>query len=191
MGVLADLIALVNGNTEKTLDVLIQEKATETNNKVDSVDAKIQVGNNTIGVTNNTGGSTISGTVFAKLNKLLADWTTTRAGYLDTTVSSRASQTSVDSINTNVGTLINGRVVKSVQRGVVSSNAFNNSITIVNHNGVNIYKSIIILTGFLHYSGKSVGVWVESRNSDSFTLKIMFPQYTESGSVSWELIEFY
>lgn len=191
MGILADLIALVNGNTEKTLDVLIQEKATETNSKIESkasqtsVDAVknlVQDGNNLVGANNNTGGSIGVGSISARINKLLTDWTTTRAGYLDT-------------INTNVGTLLNGRVLKSVQRGVVSSNAFNYSTATVNHNIVSLNKSILIITTPLSRSGGVVSVWVANRipissQSEAFTLQIS--QSPDGGTaVSWELVEFY
>lgn len=189
MGILADLITLVNGNTEKTLDVLIQEKATETNSKIDnrasqesivSLDTKVQTGNNLIGATNNTGGTASAGSIFAKLNKLLTDWTTTRAGYLDT-------------INTNVGTLLDGRVVKSVQRGVVEHIVGQNTHQIY-ISPVNLNKSLIIvsaqgrpniitstanaLCGGRLLSSNQIEVWITSSTGQTFAL-------------SWELIEFY
>ena len=47
-----------------------------------------------LGATNNTGGTTSAGTVMAKLNKLLTDWTATRAGYIDTINTNAARLTS-------------------------------------------------------------------------------------------------
>lgn len=173
MGVLAYLIALVNGNTEKTLDVLIQEKATETNGKVDSIDTKVQAGNNLIGATNNTGGTASAGSIFAKLNKLLTDWTTTRAGYLDT-------------INTNVGSLVNGRVVKSVQRGNVQlpNSLGSDSPLLVPINAVNISKTAIFLTC-------TVGdTLVRIRLLNSTQLEVMRFGLVAT-SVDWQVIEFY
>lgn len=82
----------INNDLNKTLDVLIEEKT---------------------GVVNATGGTATSGGIFAKLNKLLTDWTTTRAGKIDnidTTVSSRASQTSITTLQNTINT-INGNVV--------------------------------------------------------------------------------
>jgi len=50
-----------------------------------------------LGATNNTGGTVSAGTVMAKLNKLLTDWTTARAG-------------KIDAINTNTAKLTDARV---------------------------------------------------------------------------------
>ena len=50
-----------------------------------------------LGESNNTGGTVSAGTVMAKLNKLLTDWTTARAGKIDT-------------INTNAAKLTDARV---------------------------------------------------------------------------------
>lgn len=77
----------VNSDLSKPLNTLIEEKT---------------------GAVNATGGTATAGGIFAKLNKLLTDWTTARAGKIDT-------------IATDVGTLINGRVVKSMQTGVVAA----------------------------------------------------------------------
>lgn len=102
----------VNSNLGKSLDTLIEEKT---------------------GTVNATGGTATSGGIFAKLNKLLTDWTTSRAGKvdnLDAAISTRASQTSIttlqntaNGINAATAELINGRVVKSVQTGVVAVTA--------------------------------------------------------------------
>ena len=46
------------------------------------------------GAVNDTGGTSTAGTVMAKLNKLLTDWTVTRAGYIDTINTNAAHMTS-------------------------------------------------------------------------------------------------
>lgn len=169
----------INSNLNKSLDVLIQEKATETNGKVDSVDAKIQVGNNTIGATNNTGGSTISGTVFAKLNKLLTDWTTTRAGYLDT-------------INANVGTLLDGRVVKSVQRGVAEFRT--DTVMSISINTVNAQKCMVILDGNFSNSSSNDSIpYCKNLTSNLLEIYANFinASYGSMRFISWQVIEFY
>lgn len=180
MGVLADLIALVNGNTEKTLDVLIQERATETNGKVDSkasqtsvdtVKNLVQDGNNLVGANNNTGGSIGVGSISARINKLLTDWTTTRAGYLD-------------NINANVGTLLNGRVVKSVQRGTVQLNLGSDIPLLVPINAVNASKTAIFITS----SSGSITIFIRLINDT----QLEFRKFGATGTFTdWQVIEFY
>ncbi len=51
---------------------------------IDNIDLTLDEIEALIGQTGNTGGTTSSGTVMAKLNKLLTDWTTTRASYINT-----------------------------------------------------------------------------------------------------------
>lgn len=63
-----------------------------------------------LGATNNTGGTATAGTVMAKLNKLLTDWTAARAGY-------------IDAINTNTARLTStraGYIDKLVNFGTTS-----------------------------------------------------------------------
>lgn len=63
-----------------------------------------------IGATNNTGGTVSAGTIMAKLNKLLTDWTAARAGY-------------IDAINTNTARLTStraGYIDKLVNFGTTS-----------------------------------------------------------------------
>ena len=174
MGVLADLIALVNGNTEKTLDVLIQEKTTETNSNIASVDAKVQAGNNLVGANNNTGGSVGVGSLSARINKLLTDWTTTRAGYLD-------------NINTNVGSLVNGRVVKSVQRGTTNilSTVPSGEPVITTISNVNTSKTAIFFTS------TTVASMTMSMRLLNDT-KLEFRKYGPYEiNIDWQVIEFY
>jgi len=129
---------VINSNLNKSLDILIQEKATETNSKIDN----------------------------------------------------RASQTSVDSINTNVGTLLNGRTVKSVQSGVATS-SITEPIT-VSHSSVNVSKSIILLNGSNNVGagdGYAAMPYVMSKNSTNFVFG--FPFTNTTYPISWQVIEFY
>ncbi len=197
----------INSNLNKPLDVLIQESATELNTKVDgrasqtsldSVKNLVQDGNNLVGANNNSGGSIGVGSISARINKLLTDWTTTRAGYVDTAISSRASQSSLNTlqgtantINANVGSLVNGRVVKSVQRGVVTLNSSTNSPNYkVPHIAVDINKSILILNGWSRYNGGGYdsSPVIASREPFAFTLIYGKDAFYH---VSWEIIEFY
>lgn len=164
----------INSNLNKSLDVLIQEKVAETNNKVDGTDAKI-------GATNNTGGTASAGSIFAKLNKLLTDWNATRAGYLD-------------NINTNVGILLNGRVVKSVQYGSFNPNPGNTvavkTVTIT-HNAVNVSKSFVIINGgegnVRDYTNMGL---LSNRQTSSFDVKNRF-DFLADAVISWQIVEFY
>lgn len=188
----------INSNLNKSLDVLIQEKTIEINNKIENnasqksivnLDTKVQTGNNLIGVTTDAVGTNTLGSVFAKLNKLLTDWTTTRAGFLDTTISSRASQDTVNNINANVGALVNGRVVKSVQRGVFQGYSDNN--VIINHNYVELNKSILILGGSTVSNGSpftSLCSRFSYREAMQFTIA---DTGARNNYLSWELVEFY
>lgn len=193
----------INSNLNKSLDLLIQEKTIEINNKIENnasqksivnLDTKVQTGNNLIGVTTDAVGTNTLGSVFAKLNKLLTDWTTTRAGFLDTTISSRASQDTVNNINANVGALVNGRVVKSVQRGLVTPGGGHSPLGI-SVSTINPDKSIVILNG-------EWGLWDSSSGDTSWSPYLVDLQsnllfitgamsaYT-SAKVSWQVIEFY
>lgn len=76
----------VNSDLSKPLNTLIEEKT---------------------GAVNATGGTTTTGGIFAKLNKLLTDWTTARAGKidnLDAAISTRASQTSITTLQNTINT---------------------------------------------------------------------------------------
>jgi hypothetical protein len=71
-----------------------------------ALESSVEDVKSSIGATGNTGGSTTAGTIFGKLNKIIADlashissWTSTRAGYIDT-------------INTNAARLTSARATK-------------------------------------------------------------------------------
>lgn len=164
----------VNSNLGKPLDVLIEEKT---------------------GAVNATGGTATAGGIFAKLNKLLTDWTTARAGKIDNidaAISTRASQASIttlqntaNAINTATTELINGRVVKSVQIGNMVPTLMPQTVS---HSAVNISKSIIILNGD---AGDSYPVppYITGRTSTSFT--VSNARNASKPPFSWQIIEFY
>ncbi len=68
-----------------------------TQSEIEGVQQNIDDVKEVIGQTTNTGGTLTAGTVMAKLNKLLTDWTNVRAGKIDT-------------INTNAAKLTDARV---------------------------------------------------------------------------------
>ena len=181
----------INSDMNKPLDMLIEEKT---------------------GAINATGGTASTGGIFAKLNKLLTDWTTARAGKIDsidTTVSSRASQASVDAkasqtsvstlqttanaINSNVATLLSGRTVKSVQRGFVET-AVSMYSTSVGISAVDMSKSLILVSGnaATNYNGYSDAIGEFASNT---VLVIRSSSASDTvyifGRLSWQVIEFY
>lgn len=127
-----------------------------------------------IGTTEDTGGTSTTGTVIAKLNKLLTDWTTTRAGYL-TNLNTRLTSTragyldklanfgatgdtggtaTTGTLMAKVNALLNaggsaGLKVKSVQHGYVGSDTSGieldtNQYRKIKISTVNVSKSILL-----------------------------------------------
>lgn len=92
----------VNTNLNKPLDTLITEKSTETNGKIDSKASQTSVTSmdTKVGVTSDAAGTSSTGTIFSKMNKLLTDWDTARAAKIDTIA------TDVTSLKTSV---VNGK----------------------------------------------------------------------------------
>lgn len=76
-----------------------------------------------LGQTNNTGGTNSSGSVMAKLNKLITDWTTTRAGYIDAI---KSKTDLIGSSNEARGTVTTGSLMAklnaAIPRGAVYKN---------------------------------------------------------------------
>ena len=122
-----------------------------------------------IGTTTDTGGTSSAGSVFGKLNKLLTDWTSTRASRVDTIynntlTSSTSSSTGTLSqklnyikslIGTNsdsgsttlfglIKTLSSKGTIKSVQYGELS---FNSSSMTVALNAIKPEKSVVLING--------------------------------------------
>ncbi len=71
---------------------------------IDDIDLILDEMKALIGQTGNTGGTASAGTVMAKLNKLLTDWTTTRAGYINT-INTNASNLNTRLTSTRAGYL--------------------------------------------------------------------------------------
>ncbi len=228
---------LIKGNEDAIEEIAGAGRTTETvvGAYAAAQQAVGQVGNvdSKIGSIGDTGGSTTAGSVFAKLNailqKFVSVWTDARAAKLDNldgTISSRASQDSLTSVNNRVGltgdtgaTTTSGsilgklnallsyslapRVVKSVQRGIITSataasgssdSPFQNSITI---SAVVVAKSIIVFPGEGGGRGNTnmfafVGPFFTFANSTTLVLNL--PQISAPSTqypLPWQVIEFY
>lgn len=131
----------------------------------------------TLGKPNDIGGTETTGTVMAKLNKLLTDWTSTRAGYLD---------------------LLNrGVSIKNIQRGFFFVN-IKNGVPVEDEYRITL-STIVPSKTFILASGKmfsASGTISEDRiDTIGTTYFIYLPGLagTASGSygVRWQAIEFY
>lgn len=149
----------VNSDLSKPLNTLIEEKT---------------------GAVNATGGTATAGGIFAKLNKLLTDWTTARAGKIDT-------------IATDISALAAGKVVKSVQRGTIAGNGTTPTLTI-SIASVNPLKCAVLING----SPKSTSGGYSPTILNSITTNSLVLGHTTPGfntdalyHTSWQVIEFY
>lgn len=98
-----------------------------------------------------------------------------------------STATKVDSIDVKVGTLLDGRVVKSVQRGEVSiSSVTTVDVTIA---PVNLNKSLLIISNS-HTSGAGGAVLVRGQLIDQNTIKLTMGG-TSAVVVCWQVVEFY
>lgn len=94
----------------------------------------------------------------------------------------------IDIINQDVQSIKSSTstpVIKKILSGLASSN-------LVNHEEVDLSKSIIILNASTSYEssplGRSLsGVWVSNRTSTSFSIN----SYATNHTYSWQIIEFY
>lgn len=73
----------MKANTSSILDSITSNITTNTASILNSITDNANKILNLIGNTGQTGGTAATGTIFSKLNKLLTDWTTTRAGKID------------------------------------------------------------------------------------------------------------
>ena len=88
-------------------------------NDIEEVQQNIDNIKELIGQTANTGGTASAGTVMAKLNKLLTDWTSARASKIDT-INTNAANLNTRLTSTRAGylDLLNrGVSIKNIQRG--------------------------------------------------------------------------
>ena len=185
-------------------------KFNEVISKITSVDSKI-------GTTTDTGGTSSAGGIFAKLNKLLTDWTTTRASRIDsiysyTQTSTTSSSTgtlsqklnyirtligaSSDSGTTTLFGLLKGLSskgsVKSVQRGVITFDEREINIPL---SSINTSKTIVLINGSImeHSTSNIVNPIIYNLISTNLTLAVPLETYGPSAAyrVSWQVIEFY
>lgn len=172
-----------------------------------------------VGGTSNTGGTASAGSVFAKLNKVLTDYTSQRAGKLDkldTTVSSRApSSTALSNAtwtNTRAGYLdylANGTYglsairtflttvkttasqsgIKSVQRGTATF--VSGSPTTVTISSVNMSKAFVIANvSSTRTDFRSCDAGAGGYLSSSTKL-VLSCNYGGTRYIPWQVVEFY
>jgi hypothetical protein len=190
------------------LDATVSSRASSTD--LSNVNTNISTLSTKIGTTTDAAGSTTAGTIFAKLNAVLSyftsTWTNGRAtkiDNIDATVSSRATQASVNALETeanalarynalnsaisNVNTNAARGVVKSVQRGVttgvIGGSAENFTI---NLSQVVASKCLVNIYGIPYYYESSAGLYVVALSNTQLQVKVY-----AAGCFSWEVVEFY
>lgn len=149
--------------------------------------------------------STHAERIDANISSRQANWgaTTTHRDRIDTTISSRASQATVNTINSNVNSIksfTDRGMVKSVQRGV-----FTSEITLNNNDGkehdtpykeisispVNVAKAFVLINGSVVTNSNGY-IEPNIRLMDSTTLRIYSMKTTDFGVLgNWQVIEFY
>jgi len=151
------------------------------------------------GATTDTGGTATAGTAMAKLNKLLTDWTTARAGKIDT-INTNTSNLNTRLTSTRAGylDLLNrGVSIKNIQRGFFFVN-IKNGVPVEDEYRITL-STIVPSKTFILASGKmfsASGTISEDRiDTIGTTYFIYLPGLagTASGSygVRWQAIEFY
>lgn len=139
---------------------------------------------NRIGETSNeTGGSATTGTVFAKLNKLIEQ--------LTTVVSSIGTNTE-ETVNEKLNQILNSMsaqtgVIKHIQRGFVYVDGANDSSSQVTLTGfTNLEKMVAILNGDSYLgSGGYSGIFLAE-----LTLTSLSTRRARGGAYSYQVIEF-
>ena len=172
-----------------------------------------------VGETGNTGGSTTAGTVFGKLNKLIADiashmasYTAARAGYIDTiknntTANNTASKTGTLSQkeafiinlleNTTYGLnalrtkLDTPGVIKSVQKGTITGEVEDTTRVSVTISSVNPNKSFVILNNGSYCSGDTPASSEYLISLSSTVLTVKPASSYRKVLMSWQVVEFY
>lgn len=128
-----------------------------------------------IGATGNTGGSTTAGTIFGKLNKIIADlanhissWTSTRAGYIDRLANGTYG---LDKIKTDTGNILN-KLNSGVSAAPITSPIILKTGEISTTAGNTTSQAVVNITGkgILNYAILSGSVGAYGRYP--FTLKI-------------------
>lgn len=167
-------------------------------NKLDNLD----IINDNIGKSNNVGGTVTTGSIFAKLNSILSMWTSARANKLDnldTQISTRAAQSTLDSINAKIDLLSasisnnSGGGIKCVYRGYVGKTITEPSLNITLPNEINTSKSFLIINSNEYFSANYKSVAGEIINSKTISI---YPNHINGGSsysysdIYWQVVEF-
>lgn len=95
--------------------------------------------------------------------------------------------TKVDAIDVKVGTLLDGRVVKSIQRGTMLVAA--NPSYDVTLSPVNTSKTLVFYT--LHSKSTTIGAYYVTAFLQSSTMLRFVKENSEHVTLSWQVIEFY
>lgn len=183
------------GRIKFIMSIWTKERA----NKLDSLDTI----NNNIGISNNVGGTVTTGSIFAKLNSILSMWTSARANRidnLDTQISTRAAQSTLDSINAKIDSLSasisnnSGGGIKRVYRGYVDGKSYVGYLDVTLDYAINTSKSFLILN-----TNTPVGNpyrFVAGKILDSRTLRFYSNALGSDGiacfynEIYWQVVEF-
>ena len=166
-------------------------------NDIEEVQQNIDNIKELIGQTANTGGTASAGTVMAKLNKLLTDWTSARASKIDT-INTNAANLNTRLTRAGYLDLLNrGVSIKNIQRGFFFVN-IKNGVPVEDEYRITL-STIVPSKTFILASGKmfsASGTISEDRiDTIGTTYFIYLPGLagTASGSygVRWQAIEFY
>ncbi|HCT64259.1 MAG TPA: hypothetical protein DIC60_03150 [Lachnospiraceae bacterium] len=157
-------------------------------------EASVQTVNTKVGTSSDTASNTPT-TMFAGIKGLIAwftgTWTATRAGYIDTTKSLLENATyGLSALKT---TLTGGSVpvVKSVQKGLITSGGSSLATYTVSISSINALKSFVILGTYSNSSDNTCNYVLHTLTNTNFTIDC-YP-YTNNRimGVSWQVIEFY
>lgn len=102
-----------------------------------------------------------------------------------------ATKVKVDSIEANVNTLVNGRVVKSVQKGSVYIASTALTTHTATFSAINENKAIVIVNGSKTSAGTETTITLKSLSSTSLTVEAGNHGGTGNISCSWQIIEYY
>lgn len=112
------------------------------------------------------------------------------------TINNRTAGTdnTINSINTKMDTIINGRAVKSVQRGVLIAPPNTEIKTLIaTINSINPAKALVTID----YSGTTAGssaaysACIENVSATSITVGFPYSVWMGGTRVSWQVVEFY
>lgn len=116
--------------------------------------------------------------------KTVVDSTKTKVESIDTRTTTIS--TNVNTANTNLNTLLAGRVVKSVQRGLITTTTNTTGYT-VNLATIKPEKSSVSLQGYANPSNSSLPT-VDSLTSNQLVIN---GSLVTSTKIYWEVVEFY